>query len=366
MIKISITKRLLTVYLIIGKTFGQWFSPLITGILLLILRITVFFGSVIDLLFYSKIRNGKINNPIIIVGNPRSGTTFLHHFLTSHKLGTGSQLWQMLYPSVFLQMLIRPFLPFLEKISPTRHHSTDAHKTSLQSVETDDASLLFRYLDGFFLYGFLLSWNKDNLFDWVDPKKRDTSERDFNWLESMWLRVLVSNNQEQIIGKLFSISANMPKFLKRFPNAKILYMVRDPQSVIPSGLSLVTGVLDKKFGFWSLEKTKRDRFIKRLYSALVELMRRFQKDWISGKIDKDKVMIVHFDRMMNDFDGLMSDITQFLEIEPTEELLNEIKITSEKQKSFKSKHKYDLSKFGLTEQQIKNDCDSVYQSIINS
>ena len=46
-------------------------------------------------------------------------------------------------------------------------------------------------------------------------------------------------------------------------------------------------------------------------------------------------MIVHFDRMMNDFDGLMSDITKFLEIEPTEELLNEIKITSEKQKSFK-------------------------------
>ena len=77
-------------------------------------------------------------------------------------------------------------------------------------------------------------------------------------------------------------------------------------------------------------------------------------------------MIVHFDRMMNDFDGLMSDITKFLEIEPTEELLNEIKITSEKQKSFKSKHKYDLSKFGLTEQQIKNDCDSIYQSIINS
>ena len=78
----------------------------------------------------------------------------------------------------------------------------------------------------------------------------------------MWLRVLVSNNEKQIIGKLFSVSANMPKFLNRFPNAKILYMVRDPLSVIPSGLSLVTGVLDKKFGFWSLDKSKRDRYIK--------------------------------------------------------------------------------------------------------
>ena len=365
MIKISIYKRLFTVYTIIGKTFGQWISPLITGFLLIILRLTVFIGSIFDILFYSKIRNGKINNPIVIVGNPRSGTTFLHHYLTSHKLGTGSQLWQMLYPSVVIQKMLRPFLPFLEKISPTRHHSTDAHKTSLQSVETDDASILFRYLDGFFLYGFLLSWNKNNLFDWVDPKKRDTSKRDFNWLESMWLRVLVSNNEKQIIGKLFSVSANMPKFLNRFPNAKILYMVRDPLSVIPSGLSLVTGVLDKKFGFWSLDKSKRDRYIKRLYSALIELIKRFHEDWKSGKIDKDKVMIVHFDRMMNDFDGLMKDIMNFIEIEPTENLINDIKITSEKQRSFKSKHKYDLDKFGLTEQQIINDCDFIYKSFLN-
>ena len=365
MIKISICKRLFTVYTIIGKTFGQWISPLITGLLLLILRLTVFIGSIFDIIFYSKIRNGKINNPIVIVGNPRSGTTFLHHYLTSHKLGTGSQLWQMLYPSVLIQKMLRPFLPFLEKVSPTRHHSTDAHKTSLQSVETDDASILFRYLDGFFLYGFLLSWNKNNLFDWVDPKKRDTSKRDFNWLESMWLRVLVSNNEKQIIGKLFSVSANMPKFLNRFPDAKILYMVRDPLSVIPSGLSLVTGVLDKKFGFWSMPESKRQHFIDRLYNALKELLIRFENDWSSGQIDKSKVMIVKFDDMMTNFDELMNDILEFVDHSPSEELLLNIKKTALEQKAFSSKHKYNLEKFGLSEEQIKNDCKVIYDTFLN-
>ena len=52
----------------------------------------------------------------------------------------------------------------------------------------------------------------------------------------MWKRVLIANNQDRIIGKLFSISANMPKFQTRFPDAKVLYMVRDPLSVIPSVL----------------------------------------------------------------------------------------------------------------------------------
>ena len=363
--KISLLKRVFTIYQIIGTTFRKWISPIFTAILLLFLRLVVFVGSLFDYLLFKKLRQGKISNPILIVGNPRSGTTFLHHFLTSNHLGTGSQLWQMLYPSVVLQKLIRPFLPMLEKISPTRHHSTAAHKTSLQSVETDDASILFRYLDGFFLYGFLLSWHKDNLFDWVDPKKRDTSKRDFNWLESMWLRVLISNKQNQIIGKLFSISANMPKFLNRFPDAKILYMIRDPLSVIPSGLSLVTGVLDKKFGFWKLEKEKRNRFINRLYKALVELLIRFHHDWAHNNIDKDRVLIVHFDRMMNDFEGLMNDIIKFTDVELSPELGIEIKQTAAKQKAFKSKHKYDLNKFGLTEQQIKHDCKVIYETFLN-
>jgi len=80
MIKISLYKRLLTVYGIIGKTFGSWFSPIITGLLLLILRTVVLIGSIIDYICFSKIRKGKISNPILIVGNPRSGTTFLHHY----------------------------------------------------------------------------------------------------------------------------------------------------------------------------------------------------------------------------------------------------------------------------------------------
>ena len=205
-----------------------------------------------DKIVYPSIKTRRITNPIVIVGNPRSGTTFLHRFLVKNKIGAGAQLWQLLYPSVLIQKCVRPLLPILEFISPTRHHSTEAHKTSLRSVETDDASILFRYFDGFFLYGFILSWAEEDLFEWFDPKIRDTSARDFNWLESVWRRVLKQSSNDKIIAKLFSISANLPRFMTRFPDAKILYMVRDPLSVIPSGLSLVTGVLDKRFGFWNL------------------------------------------------------------------------------------------------------------------
>ena len=120
----------------------------------------------------------KIINPIVIVGNPRSGTTFLHRYLVKNRIGVGSQLWQMIYPSITIQKIIKPILPILEVVSPARHHSTEAPKTSLSSIETDDISLLFRYFDGFFLYGFILSWNEKNWIDYVENSIRNATEFD--------------------------------------------------------------------------------------------------------------------------------------------------------------------------------------------
>ena len=363
--KVTIIKRVITVYLLIGKNFKVWIPSLLLGLIVLALRLIINIFMLLDYILFPSLINKKIKNPIIIVGNPRSGTTFLHRYLIKNNIGSGSQLWQLIYTSITLQKIIKPILPILERFSPTKYHSTEAHKTSLSSIETDDASMLFRFFDGFFLYGFFLTWSKENLFDWVDPKIRDNSNRDFQWFESMWKRTLKFHKSDRMIAKLFSVSANCPAFLNKFNDAKILYMVRDPLSVIPSGLSLVTGVLDKSFNFWSMPKEKRQHFINKLYDALKELLLRFHDDWVNNRIDKDRVMIVRFDRMMSDFDGLMDEILDFVDYDASNEFLNNIKITANQQREFKSGHKYNLEKFGLTEKQIKEDCDVIYKTFLN-
>ena len=362
---ISIFKRVFTAYMTVGTIFGAWLSSIITGILLFILRVIVILGQIADHIFFPGAFKASLKNPIMIVGNPRSGTTFLHRYLVKNGIGTGSQLWQMLYPSIILQKLIKPFIPYLEKVSPTRYHTSDAHATSLQSVETDDVAIFFRYIDGFFLYGFILSWAEENLFHWVDPQQRDTSDRDFKWLESIWVRNQYQAKNERTVGKLFSLSVNLPEFLERFSDSKILYIIRDPLSVIPSGLSLVTGVLDKRFGFWNLPAEKRQHFINRLYDGLVMLLLRFHEDWGNGSIDQSRVFIVRFDRIMTDFDNLMDEVLEFIDYIPSEVLKADIQKTAEKQRDFQSKHEYDLEKFGLTAEQIKSDCAPVYKTFLN-
>jgi len=347
-------------YSAIVSNFHKPVSPLLTFSGLFILRIFVSVGMFFDLLFFPSLHRKKIIKPIIIVGNPRSGTTFLQRFLVNQKIGVGMQLWKMLYPSLTLQKLIKPFLPIMEKISPARFHFHAAHQTNLTAIETDDPALLFRYFDGFFVYGFFLAWAKDDLKSHFDPRVRDTSKRDFAWLEKVWKRNLVAENHEQIIGKLFSLGVRLPQFLSQFPGAKILYTIRDPLETVPSGLSLVTGVLDGRFGFWKLPKEKRDLFIERLYQAFLELSIRFHDDYVEGKIAKEKVKIVRYDRMMADFDGLMQELLPFLEIEPSSELLSIIRKTSEKQREHKSEHKYSLAQFGLSEERISRDYEKIY------
>jgi hypothetical protein len=348
----------------LASALKKYFLPVFVFTAIFFLHIIVSFFMVLDHIFFPSLSKKKIKSPIIIVGNPRSGTTFIQRFLVDNGFGTGSRLWKLIYPSLTLQTILKPFLPIIEKLSPAKHHANAAHKTSMTSIETDDPALMFRYFDGFFLFGFFLSWSTEDYTDMFDPELRDTSKRDFNWLEKVWRRILVSEKKDRIVGKLFSLGVRLPSFLKKFPDAKILYTARDPLAIVPSGMSLVTGVLDGAFGFWKLPEEKRTNFLNRLYKGFLQLSMRFHRDWVSGAIDRSKVKIVTYDRMMQNFDTLMGEIVEFVGADMTPELEAEIKKTADKQRAFKSEHKYDLAKFGLTEEQIRKDYAEFYKTFL--
>jgi omega-hydroxy-beta-dihydromenaquinone-9 sulfotransferase len=359
----SIVSRMGRMYRILRRVHGVYVVPLFVAFLFLMLRIGVAMFMALDHLS-SRFRKAKANRPIVIVGNPRTGTTFLQRFMAAEGFGSGMELFLMLYPSLILQRLLKPFMPLLEKVSPAKYHSTAAHHTSLSSVETDDVAVLFRYLDGFFLYGFFLSFDEEDMLPSVDPRVRDTSERDFDWLEKLWRRSMVLHGSERNVAKLFSVAPRLPRFLERFPEAHILYMARDPVAVIPSSMSLVIGVLDRAFGFWSKPEHVRKRWLERMYRAWIMLFRKFHDDWQSGAIDRKRVFVVRYDRMMMQFEEMMDEMCTFLGHEMTPALREKVKTEGEKQRKYESEHKYNLEKYGLTEEQIQRDCALYYDAFL--
>ncbi|MEL6344346.1 MAG: sulfotransferase, partial [Myxococcota bacterium] len=220
------------------------------------------------------------------------------------------------------------------------------------------------FFDGFFVYGFFLAFDEENLRDVVDPKIRDTSERDFAYIESLWRRNLIAHDADRVVAKLFSVSPRVPMFLKRFPDAKMLYMARDPVAIFPSGMSLVTGVLEEAFGFWSLPEPVRQRWLDRIYDAFVMLLQRFHEDYTNGKIPEKNVYIVRYDRMMREFEVVMDELLTFIEHEPSEDLKKIIAERADKQRAYKSKHKYDLAKFNLDADKIRKDCAFFYETFL--
>ncbi len=110
--------RLLDAYRIMRSELGLGLRPIGTGILFLTLRLVVGLGSLLDPWFFPALRRTRVRRPIVLVGNPRTGTTFLQRFLADQGVGAGLELWRMLYPSLTVQAMIRPVLPILERLSP--------------------------------------------------------------------------------------------------------------------------------------------------------------------------------------------------------------------------------------------------------
>ena len=81
--------------------------------------------------------------------------------------------------------------------------------------------------------------------------------------------ILVATGSDRVLAKHFSLTDRVPQFLEEFPDARILYMVRDPLEVIPSSMSLVIGVIDRAFGFWSKPEAVRQQWLDRMYESWV-------------------------------------------------------------------------------------------------
>lgn len=311
-------------------------------------------GMALDPLWSRRLRQTALGPPVVVVGNPRSGTTFLQRFLVDNGVGCGREVWQMTYPSLTQQAVLRPLLPQLEAVAPTRWHTSAAHKTGLTFVEADDVASLFTSTDGFFLYAFFLAHSEQDLLPHFDPAHRDLT-REHDTLEGLWRRSQVAHGAARVVAKLFGVGASAPAFLHRFPTAHLLYLARDPLQTIPSGLSLVTGVLDAAFGFWSLPAPRRRRYLDRLYRGLVLLLTRFTDDWNAGRIDRSRVTLVPYPRLMGDFDPLLREVLAAIN-HPVDDALSAVLAKRDAaQKAYRSSHAYGLARFGLTEDQVRHD-----------
>lgn len=358
--------RRLALYRTMSSVFHAHLKPLAMLSTLTAFQLVTAVCSGLDNLVYRRWKNQKLDRPIFILGNPRSGTTFLHRLL----LGAGSmsamELWEMMLPAITARKALGQVVPRMSAINPAQYHASDAHETSLRGIETDDLAWLFHSLDGPFAWAYFSAWHDtwgtdsaQRAFAVGDVEGDD--DRFFSFFEKVWKKSLYLSGKSRMLVKSSMLTFRIPAILRRYPDAKLLYVVRDPVETIPSGMSLLTDALQNAFDIdHRTTASDRNHWLDNLYRVSVALFRDFHGRYVAGEIPADSLLIVRYPDLIENLEQTMSDILEFIDVAATEEFRQEVRGQAAKQRAHNSSHTYSAERFGLTEQRIRHDLVDIY------
>jgi hypothetical protein len=200
------------------------------------------------------------------------------------------------------------------------------------------------------------------VFD-LDAEPAQEQDRYFRFLEACWRRNLYAKQQRRLIAKASTFTLRVKTLLRRYPDCRILYMVRDPVEAIPSGMSLITGVLENAYDIFNITReADRRRYLENLYQASCHLFRYFHDVWRADEIPERNLLIVTYPRLMNDLENTLREILEFIEVEPSPEFVEIVREQAKKQLGRRSEHEYSPEKFGLTAERIRSDLQFVYEA----
>ncbi len=291
--------------------------------------------------------------PVFLIGAPRTGTTFLQRLLVELGVGRGLALGRMVWPSAVLHRGLGPLLPRLDALGVARFHDPKAHETGLASVETEDAALLLRFLDGFLAYAFFTAWNAEAVPP--DPTDATTVARDLDWLDRLW-RTHSAETGTRVVAKAASFGVRVRALHARYPDARFIYTLRDPVQVVLSALSLVQGALTRRFPHLAQDASRRAIHTANVYAALVELLNRFAEDYAAVDFPREAVLLCPYSRLVGDLEPEVLQMMEFLAVEPSGSVRARLQQRSQAQRARKSEHRYSLSQYGLDAAQVRRDC----------
>ena len=320
----------------------------------------------LDRILFPSYREKPIDRPIFIVGNPRSGTTFLHRLLLGAGDTAAFELWEMLFPAITARKLLGRIVPRLDRLSPARYHPSDIHDTNLRGIETDDVLWFFRTLDGPFAWAYFFAW-QDNWGSALCRREMGVEgvtdrdrERFFNYHEECWRRNLAYKKVNRILAKTSMLTFRLDEV---YPDARFVLTHRDPVEVIPSGMSLVSGVLDNGYDAWNhTSEADQQRWVENVYQASCEMLRSFHDAYTSGRIPQKNLCVVRYTDLLQNLEPTMARILDFVEVEPSAEFVAEVRAQAERQRSYKSRHQHSPEKFALDPERIRRDLAFVYET----
>ena len=149
--------------------------------------------------------------------------------------------------------------------------------------------------------------------------------------------------------------------MQAFPDARFIYVLRDPHQVVPSFLSLLHKSIDFRWGIAPIPEPVLQRYYWRRYQAMIDLYRYFYDLQGAGELPEDRVMILPYSALVNDLQQAVDRIVKFTGMGVDKQMLKQIELQAVHQKDYRPEHQtMPLDCFGLTHEQIDKDFRFVF------
>jgi len=204
-----------------------------------------------DVLFPAH-KTQTVEKPLFILGNLRSGSTFLHRLLSrDSETFTSLTTWEIyLTPSV-TQKKITQFVSHLDKKLGGHLHQMlyafdrrtlgklKIHRISFFQPEEDE-NILLHIWDSFwvsFLFPFMDELPNYQHFD--EALSPEHKRRIMGFYKSMLQRHMYATGKKYFVAKNPAFSPKIETLLEFFPDARIIYLARNPLDMLPSTVSWI-------------------------------------------------------------------------------------------------------------------------------
>lgn len=318
------------------------------------------FFRLLDEIFHRGYRKIQIKEPVFIIANPRSGTTFLHRLMAldserfvftknAHTFFMTSSFVQFYY---FFRWIDRNILrgiisKSLDKLDDTFWGGwDDIHAMGFNKTEEDE--LVFAQMmmsPGVFIPFPYFHQIHDNKF--LDREPSEVRKNVMDFYESCVKRfVFRAGKDKTYLAKNVMSTGRFKSLMERFPDAKIIYIARHPYDSVPSCASMFTSM----YKLHSNEMRDDDP-AKKAWAQLGIDFFKYSKE-MRKTIPPEQFIEVKYDDLLDDPQGTVKKIYSHFSWQPSEKFLEKLSKEEARQRSYRSTHEYSLEQYGFTKQEV--------------
>jgi hypothetical protein len=313
----------------------------------------------LDRLLLPSCRKVDVTNPVFIVGNARSGTTLFHRLLCGDEQRfVHFRTWEILFPSLLQKKALAALVAAFRRVFPGSFERIAAwenrqltslkqmHPIGVNKAEEDEFLLLIPFASATLavLFPYLEELDELVTFDWRPAPIRRRIMRFYR--ECVSRQLCFHGGGRTLLSKNPSFVMKIRSLAEEFPDAKFVYLIRNPFETIPSLLKLLNSI-------WlglGLDSDHVESSTRELAEGCVRDYE-YALDALS-QLPDDRYAIVEYTDLVRDPRAAVEKVYQRLDLSISPDFEQRLSAERSRQKRYHSSNVYSLEEFGLSRAEL--------------